>query len=349
MRLFRCTCGQRLFFDNTHCLVCGRLAGFDPAQLRLLALVADGERLVDADGAHFRHCGNRIDYGVCNWLVRADHADRYCLACGLNQVIPSLVMPEIRLWWSHMEAAKRRLLFTLLSLGLPVRPRSVDPDTGLAFAFLEDRRSNPQVEPEHVLTGYADGLITVNLAEASPASREQTRAELAEPYRTLLGHFRHESGHHYFALLVRDELCARFRELFGDERADFPQALQRYYAGAPPPAPAADYVSRYASAHPIEDWAESWAHYLHMVDTLETAAQFQMMRELPADASFDALLGEWMELSIALNELNRSMGLSDAYPFVLSPAVIEKLRFVHRAAGAASRPFSGPPRCDDLS
>jgi len=103
-------------------------------------------------------------------------------------------------------------------------------------------------------------------------------------------------------------------------------------------------VSAYASAHPWEDWAETWAHYLHMIDTLETAATCgvslkpnrrdepalaRVPEAVTANSSFDGLLASWFPVTYLLNNLNRGMGLADAYPFVLAPPAIEKLRFVH--------------------
>lgn len=328
MKTFRCDCGQRLFFENTCCLGCGRRLGYDPAEARMHALVPAGEDVFAAGGHRYRLCRNYAEHGVCNWLVPATCAQPYCLACDLNEVIPNLAVQDNLYLWAALETAKRRLLYTLLALDLPVRGRREDPQHGLAFAFLQDQRSNPQVNEEYVLTGHTRGLITVNLAEADAAFREQTRLAMRESYRTLLGHLRHESGHHYFGLLVGEARIEEFRTLFGDERDDYDEALRRYYA-EPSPDWQARYISRYAQAHPLEDWAECWAHYLHMVDTLETAAEFGIVRLAP-HPDFDEWLSEWLEVTVALNELNRSMGLNDAYPFVLSPPVVTKLRFVHR-------------------
>ncbi|MEX2365496.1 MAG: putative zinc-binding metallopeptidase, partial [Pseudohongiellaceae bacterium] len=136
-----------------------------------------------------------------------------------------------------------------------------------------------------------------------------------------------------------------FRELFGDERQDYRQAMQNYYQQKNPPAWQDGFISAYASAHPWEDWAETWAHYLHMIDTLETANDigFRIQNDPHAEnensgesdlssvkgMNFNALMDDWASLTIGLNALNRSMGLPDAYPFVLSPRATAKLRFVH--------------------
>ena len=49
---------------------------------------------------------------------------------------------------------------------------------------------------------------------------------------------------------------------------------------------------------------------------------------------FDALTTGWNAVTLALNSLNRSMGMKDAYPFVLTAPVLDKLRFVHKLVQA---------------
>ena len=198
-----------------------------------------------------------------------DAGKEYCLSCSLNQTIPDLVDSDRLLWWKQLEHAKRRLIFGLLQLKLPVTGKHESED-GLAFRFIEDRRTNPRVVEEHVYTGYSEGVVTINVTEADDMRREMERRHAGELYRTLLGHFRHESGHYYFHLLINGEQRrARFRDLFGDERQDYDAALEQYYSGTRIRDP--DFISVYAQSHPLEDWAEIWAHYLHMTDTLETA------------------------------------------------------------------------------
>ena len=199
------------------------------------------------------------------------------------------------------------------------------------------------------MTGHEDGLVSLRAAEADDAVREGVRVSMDEPYRTLLGHFRHEIGHFYWTRLVRDEATLEeARRLFGDERADYAAALQRNYEQGPPADWALRHVSAYASSHPWEDWAETWAHYLHLVDTVDTARSFKLdaaavglqyepfdarLLEGPEAAAFLVLLQGWMELTGVLNELSRSMGVADFYPFVLSAEAVRKLYFVHRVAG----------------
>jgi hypothetical protein len=263
-------------------------------------------------------------------------------------VIPNLGEPAHRVAWYRLEAAKRRLLFTLIELGLPVRNRIDDPECGLTFDFLADL--GPGGAP--VLTGHEDGVITVNIAEADDAEREKRRTAMREPYRTLLGHMRHESGHYYWdRLIAGTSQIDEFRSLFGDERADYAGALRAYYANACPGDWQERFVSAYATSHPWEDWAETWAHYLHMVDALETAAACGLSLTpgrndepalpnapdpvSPRPVTFDGLIDSWFPLTYLLNNLNRGLGLADAYPFVLSRAAVDKLRFVDEVVGRA--------------
>jgi len=352
MRNFRCACGNAVTFENSQCLACGRELGFLPERLLLSALEPEpaGHYRALADGGVYRQCRNYAQEHVCNWMVPAADDQPYCRACRLNRLIPNLSEPRNRVLWARIERAKRRLLYGLATLRLPVIGRDLDPAAGLAFEFLADPAAETEFADEaagrQVLTGHRDGVITINIAEADPAAREGMRERMGEQYRTLLGHFRHEVAHWYWDRLVRGGARqAGYRELFGDERADYGEALRRYYTEGPRPDWQSHGVSAYASAHPWEDWAETWAHYLHMVDTLETAHDHgfaihgQAVR-LPATvlqpdpppaaaAGFDELLGDWIRLTLALNALNRSMGMRDAYPFTLGARAIDKLRFVH--------------------
>lgn len=327
MKTFYCRCGHRVFFDNTECNQCGSLLGFDPQALDIVPVdTAPGA----ASAGPWRLCENRVRHAVCNWLVPAHTSAELCLACGMNEVIPNLDSPGNLRVWSRLEAAKRRLLYALMRLNLPVVATATEP--GLRFRFLEDQRHNPAVLEPFVMTGHVRGTITINAAEADDVKRHEIRESMQENYRTLLGHFRHEAGHYYFESLVpegdsRDE----FRELFGDERRDYEEALAKHYQhGAPPDWPDY-YVSAYASAHPHEDWAESFAHYLHIQDALETADQ----SELVAPDNGAEWIVRWMELAVTLNELNRSLGTEDPYPFVLPDPVAERLRFIDRRIGPA--------------
>lgn len=329
MRLFACECGSRIFFENSSCLACKRELGFIPAALEMAAFPAGAA--ISTKHGEYRKCQNYAHQGVCNWLVPAESASPLCQACELNRVIPNLSDPHNRALWGDVEKAKRRLIYSLYCLRLPVVPKSVDAENGLAFDI------KAEVGDERVLTGHSDGLITLALREAEAAEREAIREQLKERYRTLLGHFRHEVGHYYWDRLLKDGPdLPEFRRLFGDETADYSAALKRHYATTQPPNE--DFISSYAAAHPWEDFAETFAHYLHMTDTLETAGQFGFTNQARAgypsyQEDLATLLEEWMKLSVALNSLNRSMGAPDAYPFAISPRVAEKLGFIHRLLG----------------
>lgn len=351
MKLFTCDCcGNLLYFENVSCVRCGAGLGFVPHELRLAAISLpeeyDCELPVDQNRElPYRQCANYTKHDVCNWMVEAESEEPFCVACRLNRTIPNLEFDGNKSLWHKLEVEKRRLVFTLLSLDLPVFPRSRHPD-GLAFDFLAD--PDPAFSDRgKVLTGHDQGLITINIAEADPVAREKMRTAMDEHYRTILGHFRHESGHYYWERLIRDtDWLGPCRELFGDDTQDYSQALERHYQNGPPEDWPERLVSAYASTHPWEDWAETWAHYLHIVDTLETAYHFgikvrprventlELFAKLDFDPyhqdCFDVLIEHWLPVSFALNSLNRSMGHDHAYPFVLSPPVLEKLDFVHR-------------------
>lgn len=329
MKRFKCRCGQPVFFENTQCVQCGEQLGFDPWSLELLTLNRENNALRSDSGMLYRQCRNWIEHDNCNWLIPADSDKHFCNACELNRTIPNLSTPNNIAYWNRLEHDKRRLIYTLLRLGLPVLSKRPDWPYGLAFDFIEDQRSNPNVEEAFVTTGHKDGVITINVAEADDVTRAMARKRMNESYRTVLGHFRHESGHYYFEILSKPDLViGTFRELFGDERHDYQAALREYYQAGPSPGWQERHISAYATAHPLEDWAETWAHYLHISDSLETAAAYNLTgHDLSKD--FSQGLVDWMQLTIVLNELNRSLGLRDPYPFVISAVVAQKLAFVH--------------------
>lgn len=352
MKTFHCThCQHLVFFENTRCLNCGHALAYLPGR-NLMAAVRRGEDGLwryEGPGAQeeaYRLCANYDRENVCNWAVPQEDPQALCRSCRLTHVIPDLSVPGNSSAWYRLEVAKRRLVYTLLGFGLPVAGKNNpnDPtDPGVEFQFLADPVSG---DDRRVLTGHDNGLITINVAEADDVRREHQRQLQNEQYRTLLGHFRHESGHYYWERLIhggpRQEA---FRRLFGDERADYQQALQAHYQNGPPAQWENNFISAYASCHPREDWAESWAHFLHMADALETAAavglSLQPQRSdepsmrtppdplAPRSHNFDRMVEDWTPLTYMLNNLNRSLGLADSYPFVLSPAVVQKLRFIH--------------------
>ena len=343
MKLFSCDeCQQQLYFESTSCTRCGSRLGYDPERRELRVL---------REGGGSTLCLNGTEHDACNWLVPEGFESAYCASCALSQVIPDLSIEANVALWKQLESAKRWLLFTLNVLRLPVVPKSVAAETGLAFRFLKGSESEP------VTTGHEDGTITLDIAEADPAYRERQRQKLGEKYRTTLGHLRHEVGHYYFDRLIVDAgQEPRFRKIFGDERADYGQALERHYAAGPPADWDQTYISAYATMHPWEDWAETFAHFLHMVDTLETARSYGLAVRAPDRAAatvrasavdaddFESLMEGFHVVTLALNGLNRSMGQPDAYPFVIPARAREKLEFVHQAIQEqrGKRPIASP-------
>ncbi len=348
MKSFHCRCGQAVFFDSTGCIRCGAVLGFDSDSLDIVSLQPDkAGAFTDDAGRRRLSCANGSQFDVCNWLVPESSNAELCWACQFNRTIPDQNRPQNAIRWRRFEIAKKRLLFSLRQLRLPISNGFVDPENGLLFDFIEDRRSNPEQYPESfVQTGFHGGVITINTLEADDAARESIRTEMNEPYRTLLGHLRHESGHYFSPALDEDEgIRLRFQQLFGDSNADYQQALSNYYASGPEFGWQDRYISAYASAHPGEDWAETWAHYLYIYDALETAATHSFIDRPPEDMDLDEKLGIWRELSVALNELNRSSGLADAYPFVVNAVVAEKLRYVDDVVAAITAGSPAPADC----
>ncbi len=332
MKRFHCVCGQEVMFEDTECSECGRLLGFSPETREMLTLLPEnaGHWWVNRKRMKMRSCALRDHPVGCNWLVSKNDKHEQCCACRLTRTIPQQNIPINVRRWTVLERAKKRLMYSLLALGLPIVSREDDPEYGLTFDFLEDQRSNPLIKREFVYTGHNNGVITVNVVEADDSYRVTTRERMNERYRTVLGHFRHESGHYYWDKLIKDsEWHPRFRHLFGSEES-YRQALDYYYSNGPAPDWQRRHVSAYASSHPWEDWAETWAHYLHIMDTLETATSFGVMRQIKGAGGFYLLMREWWQLKLLMNSLNRSMGLPDAYPFTLTKQVMVKLRFIHQ-------------------
>jgi len=348
MKTAPCTCGQLLFFENTICVNCHREVGFLPDIMTLASLELDQDGTyipnLGKQQSHYKKCQNYAVANVCNWMVPAENtAECFCVSCRLNTMIPDQKIPHNVILWGLTEAAKRRFVYSALSLKLPLANRIDDPKGGLGFRFLADTK-NPDGSIKRVMTEHDHGLITLNIEEANDADRERIRLGMKEPYRTLLGHFRHETGHYYWDRLVDNSpFLDRYRVIFGDERVSYEDSMKKYYEKGAPADWQEHYVSAYSTMHPWEDWAESWAHYLHIQDALETAADFDFVgRRIKIDPRGDAesvrptekarpfnvVLEKWSELTVALNSINRSMGLRDLYPFVLSQSIIDKLFFI---------------------
>jgi len=373
MKTFRCSCDnkQLLFFESSSCVSCQRVVGLDDAFNKVEPYDFDEE-----SGCYFKarrpadryqKCDNNANFNVCNGMVNLDdlvpedgNDEVLCFACRFNETVPDLSIVEHIPLWQKMEAAKRRALYTLKALSLPLHNLRQNPENGLSFDFATDRDVNDHFvskldNSESVFTGHDCGHITINLAEADDVARSQTKHAMNERYRTLLGHFRHELGHYYFDQLIvgSEKKHALSKECFGDDELDYQESLKKYYENKPADNWRDEFISEYATMHPYEDWAETWAHYMHIMDTLETAKNFSITGSITGDAadaeetdelnlpqdskffysqtSITSVLDAWMEFSVILNSLNRSMGMNDAYPFVLSQPVRKKLSFIHHA------------------
>ncbi len=359
MKLYTCgNCHNLIYFENNVCLHCGYSLGFDSNTLSLITLTSEKDGLflnVQNKRDSYRYCKN-AGYGACNWLIHDNKDFEYCQACELNRIIPDLAIEENLRRWKNIEIAKHRLVYSLLRLRLPVSKKNDHEEAGIAFDFLAD--TSPR---DKVITGHDNGVITLNIDEADEAARVRHKLDLGEKYRTLLGHFRHEIGHYYWEVLVKnnEEILKKYRSLFGDEEPDYKKALEAYYKNGAPPDWSEHYISPYSTSHSWEDWAETWAHYLHLMDTLETAFSFGIriqpdmvqdtkaiqasIQQDPYDMTdFGQIIKWWLPLTFAVNSLNRSMGHSDFYPFVISAPVVEKLQFIHELclqnAGTVSYP-----------
>lgn len=400
MKTFQCDCQGRpiLFFESSSCNACGRLVGVDDDFDQVEPYEFDEARGQYFKAAQpdvfYQKCDNHANYHTCNGMVKlrqielsslpisgshlendmpltgqtptgkeglgAEKPEVLCFACRFNETIPDLSVAGHIPLWKKMEAAKRRALFTLNALPVPLKNLVQDSEGGLSFDFTVDRDVNdhfatPIKHQDTIFTGHDSGHITINLAEADDVARSNAKIAMGERYRTLLGHFRHELGHYYFDKLILSQpehhsLCKQY---FGDDDLDYQEALARHYKEGAPANWRENFISQYATMHPYEDWAETWAHYMHIIDTLETAQNFSITGSasgedfdkenvgelrLPQDEHYffvqtpiDSIIDTWMDFSVILNSLNRSMGLEDAYPFVLTQSVRTKLAFVHYA------------------
>ena len=345
MRDFTCAnCGNTTYFQNRNCIKCGARLGFVARTQTLEALVPqEGEDWTIANdaGVRYRFCANAAA-DVCNWLVEGSSGEAFCRACRHNRLVPSAALPHTLAHWRAIAAAQRHLFYSFLKWDLPAPTRAENPCGGLVFDFMEDKRL-PDGSIEKPMTGHDEGVITIRAAEAEDAERETLRVLMHEPYRTVLGHFRHETGHFIWNQMIRDGgLIAECREVFGDDSIDYAAALDAHYKAGPARDWQERFISEYASCHPWEDFAETFAHCLHIVDTLEMARSHQIRlsvcgqppTEIAVDPysedDFETLAEQWVPLSITLNSLHHSMGERPLYPFILTPAVRKKLGFVHK-------------------
>ena len=295
------------------CVTCGTAVGYSREQGTMAAVRADRPIC-----ANLNRCG-------CNWIADPASVFGLCFSCTLTRTRPADGdMVGLGQYWIA-ESAKRRLIFGLDELQLPIKVS--DGSVGLAFDLLSSSHGK-------IITGYQNGIITLDLAESNDAHRETLRASMDEPYRTVLGHFRHEIGHYYCELLaLGPDRREEFRALFGDESTSYEDALQRHYSTGSGQNWQNRFISAYATMHPLEDFAEVFGHFLHIADTLQTAQEFGLIADQqrvdPLETPMAELIARtWLPLTKALNQINRSLGRPDLYPFVLAQPVIVKLAFV---------------------
>jgi len=343
MKIFQCGhCKHAIYFENVSCENCGHLTGYRDTDRTMLTFNPLGKNLIsDREGVAYKYCKNK-EHEVCNWVIEKESPEEFCSACQLNRTIPNLDDPESDNFenWQNLEVAKHRLIYQLQKMGLDL-PSKLKNDEGLCFDFVE-RQNNPKL-----MTGHANGVITILIREGNSVLREQARKQMLEPYRTLVGHLRHEVGHYFWNQLVRDNptILDECRAIFGNDELDYGKALQQYYKMGAPKKWQENFISKYATSHPWEDWAETWAHYLHIMDMVETGYFFRLNVRPKGDTKvlktrvsfdpyeikdFDRIIKKCVPLSFAVNSINRAMGIPDLYPFVISPAIIEKLRFIHK-------------------
>jgi hypothetical protein len=383
MRTFLCSCGNQLFFDNVACMRCKREVGWCPVCAAISDVTPDGEALVCANcSTRLIKCSNFAAYNVCNRFVKQPAPDGtgqtaagrngdgqvvgnqaaapqspppliLCDSCCYNRTIPDLSVPGNQEKWYRLEAAKRRTLCDLRLVGFPYGNASQGIKPSLVFEFksenLPDRVYRGMGGGQKVYTGHDNGVITINVQEADELFREKLRVDMGEAQRSLLGHFRHEFGHYIWDVLVKDQREEDCIAVFGDHRNPaYDAALKAYYQNGPQPNWLLNYVSAYATMHPWEDFAETFAVYLDMVSALDTAAHGKLIPE-PDLSDLEGMVDAYQKLGIALNELNRNNGLSDFLPEVIAPPIRDKLRFIHSLAKskkpvgtAAGQPQSAP-------
>ncbi len=332
MRRFVCdTCGAEVRFGDDRCSACSTGLGYLPSACDLRSVrAADGTYRVVGDAAAWWRCLNHA-WG-CNWMVAAGTDTSWCTSCGLTRGRPDTAVPDAVAAWASAEATKRRLVHQLLSLGLPLEP-TTSGEPRLVFDLVA-------IPEGGGVTGHRDGVVTLDLREVDDAYRETVRRQFGEPFRTVIGHLRHEVGHHFWHTLLRDAATlGEFRRLFGDERADYRVALAAHH-DAPIAPVSPGFVTSYAMAHPLEDWAETFAHYLHLRDGLETAGEHGIGPPVrPDEADAAVLLDAWSRVIGAVNRIEEGLGQRPVYPiaFVASrfdPMVVDKFSFIHRQVRA---------------
>lgn len=347
MNIYPCQCGNTLHFENSTCVNCHREVGWCPACQGIRSLNPIDEHTYSCSNcqATLTKCSNYRDFNVCNRTIVVtttwQEADAYCSCCNLNRIVPDMSVPGNQEKWHKLESAKRRLIYTLDSLGLPYGSRYSGFPLPLVFDFKGDVMLSTQAGAnamiaEKVFTGHADGTITINIGEADPVEREKLRVDFGESHRTLIGHFHHEIGHYYWQLLVQNKCEEECKAVFGDHSVlNYVTSMNQYYQQGPPADWVSRYISAYASMHPWEDFAETFRAYLEMITILDTAENVNLLLEEEEHidflgAPFESMLMKYEQLGIKLNEMNRTMGLLDVVPEVFNQEVIQKMKFVHK-------------------
>jgi hypothetical protein len=344
MRSFSCTCGNELFFDNSICMCCKHEVGWCPRCVAITDVTTgnDGAFICPRCDAKMVKCSNYASFNVCNRFVLRKEGEGsqgqtsagiFCDCCRFNRIIPDLKIPGNKEKWYRLEAAKRRTLYDLNLVGLPYGNERDEIVPPLVFEFkgdpIPDKRYRGMGDGQKVFTGHDCGVITINIQEADDIEREKLRVNMHEAQRSLLGHFRHEFGHYVWDVMIKGKSEPACIALFGDHNdPGYDVALKAYYKDGPKPNWLLNYVSAYATMHPWEDFAETFAVYLDMSSTLDTA----MYRNLipPVDPKdLDAMVDAYKRLGIALNEMNRTIGLLDFLPEVFAKPIREKLRYIH--------------------
>jgi hypothetical protein len=358
MRTFQCgNCGNQLFFDDSVCMRCNRDVGWCP--------VCEAITDVTTNSGAFRcsgcntpvvKCFNYASHNVCNRFVASDRAEGsqgktsegvFCDCCRFNRTIPDLSVKGNQEKWYLLEAAKRRTMYDLTMLGFPFGTEKDGVKPGLLFDFkgdsIPERLYREMVGGQKIFTGHVNGVITINIQEADSVERERLRVNMNEARRSLLGHFRHEFGHYMWDVLVKDRREGDFVALFGNHHdPDYDVALKNYYEKGPKPDWQFNYVSAYATMHPWEDFAETFLVYLDMTSALDTACHGRLIPEAPL-TDVEVMVNSYQELGIALNEMNRSIGLPDFLPEAMPVPVRDKLRFIHGLREIHTQPTEPQP------
>ncbi len=352
MKNFSCGCGAAVYFENNQCVACLSEIGWCPACNTLRSIFPDNTghyRCGDAScGKQLKKCHNYAVEQVCNRLVLAEQAApemTLCNHCRFNDTIPDLSVAGNKEKWQRIEIAKRRLLYTLELLNLPFGTAQDNFPVPLSFDFKGDVTKKRTLwffmnDVEQVYTGHSNGKVTINIREADHVEREKARVSFGEAHRTIIGHFRHELGHYFWDVLVKDQCENEFIALFGDHNnPDYGTAMETYYKNGAKPNWRQHYISGYATMHPWEDFAESFAAYLHMVSVVDIAFHADALAAVePTTASFNDLAKQHAELGLLLNEMNRAMGLQDLVPVVYTPGILAKIEFIHDLVRRASQP-----------